>query len=106
MKTPDEIKKGLVEPELFCEHCGQYGEPHGCNRPCGACGAYENADDAAEYIQQLEAERDAAVNDVSLFPECCTCKHDPRKKGYIPNDCDDCINHCNWQWRGGQKEGN
>jgi hypothetical protein len=54
MKTPEEIKKGLSEPELFCSHCQHSGEPHGCNRPNGSCQAFDNADDALAYIQQLE----------------------------------------------------
>lgn len=54
-KTPEEIKKGLSEPELFCSHCQHSGEPHGCNRQNGTCQAFDNADNALDYIQQLEA---------------------------------------------------
>lgn len=56
MKTPEEIKKGLSEPEMFCSHCQHSGEPHGCNRPNGSCQAFDNADYALDYIHQLEAQ--------------------------------------------------
>ena len=109
-KTSDKIKKGLNEyfnPDEVKRHiqcCIDTEECLFCTFFKEGCDKRTFAKLMKEAVQQLEAERDAAVNDVSLFPECCTCKHDPRKKGYIPNDCDDCINHCNWQWRGVQKE--
>ena len=98
MKTPDEIKKGLA----MCTHGADCSQ---CPYTLYECSKNQMEQDALAYIRQLEAERDAAVNDVSLFPDCGTCKYNPRKKGYIPNDCDDCVNHCNWQWRGVKEEG-
>lgn len=116
MKTPEETKKGLSEPELFCSHCQHHGEPHGCNRPNGSCQAFDNADDALDYIQRLEAqnaelvkkierlqrERDAAVTDI--HKTCSTCKH------YYYNRQDDDAADCpwldgckikdHWEWRG------
>lgn len=35
MNTPEEIKKGLIDPEVFCDHCTYNGEPNGCNHPNG-----------------------------------------------------------------------
>jgi len=52
--------------------------------------------------QQLERERDAAVEDVRLAVcddlKCSTCMY----KGNESHMCDDCDVHtfCNWQWRG------
>lgn len=69
MKTPEEIKKGLSEPELFCSHCQYSGEPHGCNRPNGSCQAFDNADDALDYIQQLEAQVPKWISVKDRLPE-------------------------------------
>lgn len=130
-KTPDEIKKGLeccISDTYGCnEKC-----PYFNSLSNGVDCAVKMHADALALIQRLQdenaqlnrcienmtdklnamndeaaklqAERDAAVADVALFPDCCTCKYDPRKKGYIPNDCDDCIEHCNYKWRGVTKE--
>lgn len=98
-KTPDEIKRGLGA--CGATEMGRHSECTYSNEP--KC-MQTLLQDALAYIRQLEAERDAAVNDASLFPDCGTCKYNPYKKGYIPNDCDDCVDHCNWQWRGVQQE--
>lgn len=68
-KTPEEIKKGLIEPELFCEHCNDYGEPRGCNQNGGACQAFNNADDALVLIQQLELDKAWASENYDLIHE-------------------------------------
>ena len=55
--------------------------------------------------QQLERERDAAVEDVRLAVcddlKCSTCMY----KGNESHMCDDCDVHtfCNWQWRGARE---
>ena len=94
MKTPDEIKKGL-------DHCGEDG--------CKDCpyvqdctmmdGFSELAKDSLAYIQQLEAERDAAVK--SLRGRCFECKHNKTSVCLI---CSKDKELKYWQWRGVQKE--
>lgn len=97
MKTPDEIKKGL-------EHCS-------CGNPCVEC-LYDGRNfplciirmlkDALAYIQQLEAERDAAISDMGTLAEqplnpCAVCKHlEPRDK-----PCERALqmDEC-FEWRG------
>lgn len=60
MKTPEEIKKielALIDFETTCGHCPYEGEPNGCNRPGGTCKMFDVALDAAEAIEQLEAQQ-------------------------------------------------
>ena len=65
--------------------------------------------DALAHIQQLEAERDAAV---ALIPRACAyCKWYGTKHGGFHQDCKNpngCRNvsgiNTGWQWRGVQKE--
>ena len=60
MKTPEEIKKiklALMDLETTCGHCPYEGEPNGCNRPGGTCKMFDVALDAAEAINQLEAQQ-------------------------------------------------
>lgn len=60
MKTPEEIKAiklALMDIETTCGHCPYEGEPNGCNRPGGTCKMFDVAMDAAEAIQQLEAQQ-------------------------------------------------
>ena len=98
MKTPDEIKMAL-------EHCST-------KKPCPCCPMWDECkessslkplwNNALAYIQQLEAERDAAVKDCSCFM-CYTCADS--------NNGDNC-NWCTsvngyrtgYVWRGVQKE--
>ena len=60
-------------------------------------------DDILPYIQQLEAERDAALDDKR--GECTHCAFLPGET--IPDTCFDCANkgYYRWEWRGVQKEG-
>lgn len=101
MKTPDEIKKGL-------ECCKKSFCFHECMRICpyfkeNSCGV-KLYNDALAYIQQLEAERDAAVNE--LIGTCPVCRWEDTEK------CASChfnteawnVHESNWQWRGVQKE--
>lgn len=90
MKTSEEIKTGL-EGLKFIANAGRI-------------------DDALEYIQQLEEERDAAV---ALIPRACGfCKWYGTKHGGFHPDCKNpngCRNisgiNTGWEWRGVQKEG-
>ena len=101
MKTPDEIKKGM-------ERCGVRGKCHSCpyESPRTADCVGELLTDALDYIQQLERERDAAVE--AIEHTCATCKH------YYYNSADgsDCKYDClegadgchngntRWEWVG------
>lgn len=100
MKTPDEIKKGL-------EACGS-DECHGHHTDC----PYEDdllctmhiCGDARAYIQQLERERDAAVEDLETMGEymsyCDTCLHN--NTNHKDEPCSSCMSGYlinNWQWR-------
>lgn len=98
MKTPDEIKKALeccFYDSAQCGECPYY--PVSCDR--------ELVRDAREYIRQLEAERDAAIADMTEMArsvgesvcewcdqtECeCTCAEIGIYAGF--------------NWRGVQKE--
>lgn len=116
MKSPDEIKKGLeCCSEDGCKKCPYWED---CKM---ADGFSELAGDALALIQQLEAERDAAVADIlyaaSVYlGECNTCKNGEVCAACKRQDaCDECPNskcmcsgcgagRSNWQWRGVQKE--
>lgn len=107
MKTPDEIKKGL--------ECRKRGYSEKCNRICSQCAFYvPNLSiatlyaNALAYIQQLERERDAAVEDLKKMgefrPYCGLCAHE--KVGIDEEPCGTCREgyfENNWQWRGVQE---
>lgn len=104
MKTPDEIKKGL-------ECCGKgLTWDKTCGTGCPYEGMYitgcsmEISADALAYIRQLEAERDAAVEDLEtvcgMFSVCHACKD----RFWGGDSCRGCVNSNHWQWRGVQKE--
>ena len=99
-RTPEEIKKGLEccsVDGLSCSNCSY----------CVSCDADIHAleRDALAYIQQLERERDAAVDEI--FKTCSNCKHE--KLGYGVGPCPPIeeyvkmIDCSNWQWRGVQE---
>lgn len=95
-KTPDEIKMGLE----LCAKDECFGDREGCpyNSELAEC-VGKMCMDALVYIRQLEAERDAAVKDLSFVRECRVCKH------YGCRACDDPCRSCgvrndNWEWRG------
>lgn len=93
-KTPDEIKKALYQcgrGEFTCSECAYYDE----SEKRAGCGYVLNLH-ALAYIEQLERERDAAVA-ILRSMHCDTCIHD--EHDLIPNECLDCVNYCNWEWR-------
>lgn len=116
-KTPDEIKKSFrlhtLSNRSGCIGCA-YRDPNKISFKCQS----ELFKDVREYIkqlesqnaellkkvEQLEAERDAAVADISRG--CYTCRNGGKDIWEEP--CDSCrrtggnIDH--WQWRGAQKE--
>ncbi len=98
MKTPDETKKGLD----LCAR-GKCGEKNAvCAYECGnfmCIGRLQG--DALALIQQLEAERDAAVKD--MHRSCFICKNFGRSE-CLNTVCNKCVGWCNWEWRGAQKE--
>lgn len=120
MKNADEIKKGLAccAASIYqCEDDCPYRE--GCRSGEGWMAMNK---DALALIQQLEAERDAAVADIRLaftshVGACETCKHvenqivcdNPLGCGYCGDEkckCNSCDNdYSHWHWRGVQKEG-
>ena len=98
-RTPEEIKEWL--------ECCQYDSEK--NRDCDAC-PYHPADDCycyenealidtLAYIQQLERERDAAVEDIPRV--CFLCKHVfDAINGEGNGECMTCAQRNKWQWRG------
>ena len=77
-RTPEEIRKGLecCKPVWVDNHWKT------CDVKCpyienvGEFCRTQLVADALAYIQQLERERDAAVDDIELGVCCETCKHD------------------------------
>lgn len=108
MKTPDEIKKGLVEAIEETAWVVEGGDAHDLQDVCDM--AHASMADALAYIQQIEAERDAAVKDI--VHTCATCKHYFYNKA-DGSDCEyDCMDgpegchngNTRWEWCGVQKE--
>ncbi len=92
LKMPEEIKKVLkcCNDSIGCDIC-PYGEEADCN--------WNKNADALSYIQKLEAELAAAVNDLATIHKCAPCKH-RSGNDYISNNCFGCVNFCNFEWRG------
>ena len=115
-RTPEEIKKGLECCNTF-NACSSCPYEHIVDTEHGwGCVVIRNADTLA-LIQQLERERDAAVEqlkqaDKENLLECTHCKHNVRCSEILLgcNDCDNsecpcstCVDLSNWQWRGVQE---
>lgn len=98
MKKPDEIKKALeccFYDSAQCGECPYY--PVSCDR--------ELVRDAREYIRQLEAERDAAVRDLTEMAQdtdesCEYCKM--FKTPHCSRECR--MKNKGFEWRGVQQE--
>lgn len=67
----------------------------------------ELSKDALAYIEHLESrlaqverERDAAVEDLSVIKFCALCEEDANTQEYGSDRCHTCLNKCNWRWRG------
>ena len=108
-RTPEEIKKGLdcciyeTDDSSLVDHCRVC--PY---QPTGLC-IRTLLKDALAYIQQLERERDAAVEDMKLIAysnsKCETCARyafDEEDESRVCADCD-VETYSNWQWRGAQE---
>lgn len=63
------IELALLDLETTCGHCPFEGEPNGCNRPGGPCKMFDVALDAAEAIEQLEAQQPRWISVKKRFPE-------------------------------------
>lgn len=104
MKTPDEIKRRLASAIPFHLHPG---DPEPRLTPRKLLELEERMADALSYIQQLEAERDAAVRTLRDAWTCDGCIHERE-----PLISDSCITCCrcspndpegksdHWKWRG------
>ena len=102
MKTPEEIKQGLEccsADECHGQHvgCPYVGKLYCVRNVCG---------DALAYIQQLERERDAAVEDLSLYAMCAACKHGENGNDVKCPVKDDCLygTKGHFEWRGAKEE--
>lgn len=104
----DEVKRCVVALRTKCREEGSCNVC-GKNSFCHLHGDEELSDLAADLIEslseeleQVKRERDAAVEDLRKVCRavrvCFCCKS--REAEYVSNDCMDCINGCNWQWRG------
>lgn len=94
MRTPDEIKRGLK-----CCNCST------CPYKKDNCANVDR--DALAYIQQLERERDAAVQDIEqIAKDYGVCFCDYCKYGDDEEECAkrNCNGHRNdFEWRGVQE---
>jgi hypothetical protein len=59
-------------------------------------------DEECEKTVQLEAERDAMMQDMNR--SCFICKHFNSGVECLNTVCAKCVRWCNWEWRGVQKE--
>ena len=111
-KTPDEIKKGLEC--CTSRDCGGSKCPYFNAKPCNAANSAdalaliqqlqdENAE-KDQRIQQLEAERDAAVHDLKCNWKCASCKSFTKPVTKCPHFHECGLAYIHWQWRGVQKE--
>lgn len=62
----------------------------------------------AVAMEKAKCERDAAVECLRKVCKatnlCSYCKSfNAEHTEYVPNDCMDCVNACNWQWRGAKE---
>ena len=105
MKTPDEIKNGLNHcSEDGCKQCPY---KYDCDM---ADGFSVLAGDALDYIQQLERERDAAVEDLKSVVAsnyfdgdyCKLCKYN-EPDGECYHTCIPYSSKWGWEWRGVQE---
>ena len=105
MPTPDEVKKGLAchalcrNALLPCSDCAYNGAG---KPPCGKA-VHE---DALALVEQLIAERNAAIADIPRT--CATCKHYAHKKTHECHSKTPCANisgrNTAWEWRGVKEE--
>lgn len=124
-KSPDEIKKGLeaCNGRYPCDECPYRKTPKGkdckTERNMDAIALIqqlqaENAQQARcienmtdklnamnDEVAKLQAERDAAVNDMYAECACDVCKHNDRNETICPRGIE--VDNC-FEWRGVTKE--
>lgn len=102
-RTPEEIKKGLVEAIEEASWVVEGGDAHDLIDTVEK--AHVSMAYALTYIQQLERERDMAVDDIECGICCETCAHYDTPSSDQP--CATCnkgwAKHGNWQWHGVQE---
>lgn len=99
MKTAEEIKKGLeccIDGDAICTQCPYCDVAPECRKALRA--------DYRALIQQLEAERDAAVNDLKCNWKCASCKNYTKPVTKCPHFHKCGLAYIHWEWRGVQKE--
>ena len=106
MERPENIKKGLEcfaqdrSYMLPCSECAYHGQglPH-CRKAVH--------EDALALIENLIAERDAAIADIPRI--CACCKHYVHKKTHLCRSKTPCANisgtNTAWEWRGAKMDG-
>lgn len=105
-RTPEEIKRGLVDAIEEASWVVEGGDAHDLIDAVEK--AHASMADALAYIQQLEHERDAAVEQLRRgYRECTSCKfsEDTPENNKVCGECrvtDDLL-YSNWQWRGVQE---
>lgn len=130
MKTPCDIKNELVEAITEVSWVVESGDAHDLQDACDL--AHESMDDAFNLIEQLEAdnaqlnrcienmtdklnaandeiaqlqaERDAAVEDLETICGMCSVCHACKERFFGGERCRGCINSSHWQWRGVREE--
>ena len=107
MKTPNQIMHSFrlhtLNNRSGCIGCA-YRDPNKISAKC----QHELFKDVREYIKQLKAERDAAVNDLKYVAACETCKEFHRSA--LTEPCLHCTKYGlldsenKYEWRGIRKE--
>jgi hypothetical protein len=64
--------------------------------------AADSIESLAAELEQVKRERDAVVEDLKKRSECNVCAHQHHRSAedYLKSSCMNCVNFCNWQWRG------
>ena len=73
MKTPDEIKKGLVEAMEETSWVVEGGDAHDLQDACDM--AHASMADGLAYIKQLEQENKLLLDYLKFYGRCENCKH-------------------------------
>ena len=117
-RTPEEIKKGLLQCSEDADGCNCEGCPYDLGEFTCKC-IPANQKDALAYIQHLEAERDqyrrerdAAERDLKSVVAsnyfdgdyCKLCKY-KEPDGQCYHHCIPYSHEWGWQWRGVQNDG-
>lgn len=115
MKTPNEIKKGLTACAVISirDIYGNEYTQNKCNwcpyKPDGTNCVSHMSLEALDLIRQLEAERDALLNETKGFCASCAFKEDCHKRDKVISThwkprllhLGDCKH---WKWRGPEVE--